>query len=68
MNFNFLFEKVETFLQNNVVSEGDLWLNIEHLTYLTLNGEIPLDDAERYTYILFKKLEELQVTSKLPAS
>lgn len=62
MNFNFLFEKVETFLQNNEVTKVDLWRNIEHLTYLTLNGEIPLDDAERYTYILFKKLEELEAS------
>lgn len=39
-------------------TKGDLLRMFELVTYLAVNKEISLDDAERYTYILFKMLDE----------
>lgn len=45
-------------LQNKCdLKKGDLWLLFELVTYLTINGEITLYDAERYTTVLYKMLE-----------
>lgn len=45
-------------LQNKCgVKKGDLWLLFELVTYLTINHEITLYDAERYNTILYKMLE-----------
>ncbi len=54
------------FLEKNIkilknkcdVTKGDLLLIFELVTYLAVKEEITLTDAERYTYILFKMLEE----------
>lgn len=54
------------FLEKNIkilknkcdVSKDELRRLFELVTYLAVNKEISLDDAERYTYILFKMLEE----------
>ena len=62
----FFLEKNIEILKNNCdYNKGDLWRLFELVTYLTVNKEITLDDAERYTYILFKKLEELEPVLRL---
>lgn len=43
-------------------SKGDLLQMFELVTYLTATKELSLDDAERYTYILFKMLEEVRAS------
>lgn len=57
---NIFLEKNIEILKNKCdKTKGDLWRLFELVTYLTVNKEISLDDAERYTYILFKMLEEV---------
>jgi hypothetical protein len=43
-------------------TKGDLLQMFELVTYLAVNKEISLDDAERYTYTLFKMLEEVRAS------
>lgn len=62
MSDNFLFEKVERFVKNNEINEGDIWRNIEHITYLLASGEITLDDAEHYALALFQMVEEVRAS------
>ena len=57
---NRMIEKVATFIKQKEVTKEEIWLNIEHLTYLTINKEIVLEDAERCALVLFKRLEELE--------
>lgn len=40
-------------------TKGDILRFIDLISYLAVKKEISLDDAERYTYILFKMLEEV---------
>ena len=40
-------------------TKGDLLRMFELVTYLAVNKELSLDEVERYTYILFKMLEEV---------
>lgn len=60
MNNYFLFEKVKRFVKDNEISEGDIWRNFEHITYLITNGEINIDDAECYALALFQMVEEVR--------
>lgn len=43
-------------------TKGDILLFIDLVSYLAVNKEISLDDAEKYTYILFKMLEEARAS------
>ena len=54
----FLERNIEILKNKCDVNKGDLWRMFELVTYLTVNKEISFDEAERYTYILFKMLEE----------
>lgn len=53
----FLEKNIEILKNKCDKTKGDLWQMFELVTYLTVNKEISLDDAERYTYTLFKMLE-----------
>lgn len=53
----FLDKELRILKNKSDVKKGDLWLLFELVTYLTINGEISLYDAERYTTILYKMLE-----------
>lgn len=39
-------------------TKGDILRFIDLISYLAVNKEVSLGDAERYTYTLFKMLEE----------
>lgn len=39
-------------------TKGDILRFIDLVSYLAVKKELSLDDAERYTYTLFKMLEE----------
>lgn len=54
----FLDQEIRKLQKKCVVSKGELWLMFELVTYLTINKEITLHDAERYTTVLYKMLEE----------
>ncbi len=54
----FLEKNIKILKNNCDKTKGDILRYIELITYLTAAKEITLDDAERYTYILFKMLEE----------
>ena len=53
----FLEKNIKILKNNSEKTKGDLLQMFELVTYLAVNKEISLDDAERYTYILFKMLE-----------
>lgn len=53
----FLEREIRKLQKKCDVKKGDLWLLFELVTYLTINSEITLYDAERYTTILYKMLE-----------
>lgn len=53
----FLEREIRKLQKKCDVKKGDLWLLFELVTYLTINGEITLYDAERYTTVLYKMLE-----------
>lgn len=55
----FLEKNIKILKNNSDKTKGDLLRMFELVTYLAVNKEISLDDAERYTYILFKMLEEV---------
>lgn len=55
----FLERNMEILKNNRDKTKGDLLRMFELVTYLTATKEISLDDAERYTYILFKMMEEV---------
>ena len=54
----FLDKELRKLKKKSDVKKADLWLLFELVTYLTINGEISLYDAERYTATLYKLLEE----------
>ena len=43
-------------------TKGDILRFIDLISYLAVRKEITLEDAERYTYILFKLLEEAKAS------
>jgi hypothetical protein len=43
-------------------TKGEILRFIDLISYLAVKKEITLDDAERYTYILFKMLEEVRAS------
>ena len=43
-------------------TKGEILRFIDLISYLAVKKEISLDDAERYTYILFKMLEEVRAS------
>lgn len=43
-------------------TKGDILRFIDLVSYLAVKKEISLEDAERYTYILFKMLEEARAS------
>jgi hypothetical protein len=53
----FLDKEIKILKNKCEVKKGDLWLLFELVTYLTINGELSLYDAERYTATLYKLLE-----------
>lgn len=53
----FLDKEIRKLQKRCEVKKGDLWLLFELVTYLTINKEITLHDAERYTTVLYKMLE-----------
>lgn len=53
----FLDQEIRKLQKKCDVKKGDLWLLFELVTYLTINNEITLYDAERYTTVLYKLLE-----------
>ena len=56
-------EKNIKILQNKYVkNKGEILRFIDLISYLAVKKEITLDDAERYTYILFKMLEEVRAS------
>ncbi len=57
MHQNFLDKEIRILQKKYDVNKGDLWLLFELVTYLTVNGELSLYDAERYTTQLYKLLE-----------
>ena len=62
----FVFMAKNLFLEKNIKilknkcdkNKGDILRFIDLISYLAVKKEITLDDAERYTYTLFKMLEE----------
>lgn len=57
MQIIFLEKEIRKLQKKCDVKKGDLWLLFELVTYLTINNEITLYDAERYTAKLYKMLE-----------
>ena len=57
MQVIFLDREIRKLQKKCDVKKGDLWLLFELVTYLTVNKEITLHEAERYTTILYKMLE-----------
>ena len=57
MQHIFLEREIRKLQKKCDVKKVDLWLLFELVTYLTVNGEITLHDAERYTTQLYKLLE-----------
>ena len=55
----FLDQNIKILKNNCVKTKGDILQFIDIISYLAVKKEISLDDAERYTYILFKMLEEV---------
>lgn len=55
----FLEKNIKILKNKSDKTREDLLRMFELVTYLTVNKEISLYDAERYTYILFKMLEEV---------
>lgn len=55
----FLEKEIKILKNNRDKTKGDLLRMFELVTYLAVNKELSLDEAERYTYILFKMLEEV---------
>ena len=53
----FLDKEIRKLKKKGDINKGDLWLLFELGTHLTINGELSLYDAERYTTILYKLLE-----------
>lgn len=53
----FLDKEVRILKNKSEVKKDELWLLFELVTYLTINGELSLYDAERYTTTLYKLLE-----------
>ena len=53
----FLDQEIRKLQKKCEVKKCDLWLLFELVTYLTINNEITLYDAERYTTVLYKLLE-----------
>jgi len=58
----FLEKNIEILKNKSDKTKGDLWRLFELVTYLTATKEISLADAERYTYTLFKMLEEVRAS------
>jgi hypothetical protein len=54
----FLEKNIKILKNKCVVNKGEILRFIDLISYLAVKKEISLDDAERYTYILFKMLEE----------
>ena len=57
MHYIFLDKEIRKLQKKCEIKKGDLWLLFELVTYLTINNEITLYEAERYTTILYKLLE-----------
>ena len=57
MQIIFLEKEIRKLQKKCEIKKGDLWLLFELVTYLTINNEITLYEAERYTTILYKMLE-----------
>lgn len=55
----FLDKEIRKLKKKSDIKKADLWLLFELVTYLTINNEISLYDAERYTAKLYKMLEEV---------
>lgn len=53
----FLDKEIRKLKKKCDLKKNDLWLLFELVTYLTINGEISLYEAERYTATLYKLLE-----------
>ena len=58
----FLEKNIKILKNKSDKTKGDLLPMFELVTYLAVNKEISLDDAERYTYMLFKMLEEARAS------
>ncbi len=55
----FLERNMEILKNNREKTKGDLLRMFELITYLAVNQEITLDEAEHHAYLLFKMLEEV---------
>ena len=53
----FLDKEIRILKNKCDLKKSDLWLLFELVTYLTINGELSLYDAECYTTTLYKLLE-----------
>ena len=53
----FLDKEIRILKNKCDVKKADLWLLFELVTFLTINGEISLYEAEKYAATLFKLLE-----------
>ena len=54
----FLEKNIKTLKNKCNKTKGDILRFVDLISYLAVKKEISLDDAERYTYTLFKMLEE----------
>lgn len=57
MQQKFLDKEIRKLQKKCDIKKGDLWLLFELVTFLTINNEITLYDAEQYTAKLYKMLE-----------
>lgn len=57
-NVIFLEQNIEILQNKSDRTKGDVWRLFELLTFLTANGEIAVDDAERYALALFRLAED----------
>lgn len=58
----FLDREIRKLQKKCDVKKADLWLLFELVTYLTINNEITLYDAEQYAAKLYKLLEEARAS------
>ena len=55
----FLEKNIKILKNKRDKTKGDILRFVDLISYLAVKKEVSLDDAERYTYILFKMMEEM---------
>lgn len=54
----FLVKNIEKLKNKRYKTKGEILLFIDLISYLAVNKELSLNEAERYTYTLFRMMEE----------